>query len=197
MIGEGQTVDQDANSDVARALAAFGAPEMAYRSFSHETLPVADPAQTPTRSVEFPLLLAALPEIEQCSIPQASAPQALPHEVQPPKAPELVKTEVAKIELQAPASEPNRNNSRGDVSQKTESARPAPRPVSSLAATTLAQRRPVPHALKQQAVVPSSGSPPRPRTTLGTVFRSLRAASPTQERRTAAQSGLQDMFNLL
>jgi hypothetical protein len=74
MLPRGVDVEKTGDSDVERAIAAFGVPSMPYRTFRAE--PPAEGAAGISRSTgaEFPLLAAALPETADVPVPARPLP---------------------------------------------------------------------------------------------------------------------------
>ena len=157
------------DADVERAIAAFGAPSMAYRTFRPE--PPTPNATTPSQStaVEFPLLAAAVPEMAGLQS-RASPPSTSIH---------------SPVEDLTP---PSRNAENWPLS--------APTPLSPASAPPVtASPEPVWHGPHARRTAPE---PTVRRTPLAAVFRMLRAEptrrGPPPESRPAL---LEDVFRNL
>ena len=184
-----QALAQDFNPDVDRALVALAASPMLYRSFvtspagpagtgqiaSHMVTPEQSPE--PQRALGFPLLLAALPEIAQLSMPKApplentTPPRVRTQNIQRP-----IQEPVAPMTARAAAT----------------SIRPQPRTPSPVFQSRYEPARPAP-----RQDLPASSASDHSATNLAAVFHGLQTKNSPRRERTEVKSDLQEMFSRL
>jgi hypothetical protein len=180
------------NDDVNRAMAAFAASEIPYRTFAS---PVTPPAQaqhesndaTPgealaaasSRTDAFPLLTAALPEVTQFPMPHPFVPRT--------------------TVLAEPPTPPSSRES--EPSPKPETRSPAPKQIdilavrSSAAFNVPASKTPVANKLKLHITAPNASADRT--TSLAAVFQTLQVTTPVRPDRTGPHSPLQNILKRL
>jgi hypothetical protein len=183
-VSEHGLMSRDPNDDISRAMATVSASAMPYRHF--EDLPpragdvplmgrpdLGDigqgPPNRPVRDpIDFPLLVAAFPEIRHVAVPHGLAAERAGND-----SPE---------HHFVLSVQPNTH-------RQTETLDKIPVPVRPMLAP---RRRLVPDQ-------PATGAAAdgRARTSLGSVFRGLLGTRPSEEKRPAVPSGLQDVFGSL
>jgi hypothetical protein len=192
-------VARDSNSDVNRAMAALAVASMPYRSFADVSPPPVS-GRAVQLAADFPLLLAALPEVVLFSIPNPPAAPPVSHD-RPERLPlafEGTTTEAAGVATIAPAAAPDGcdRQSRDFLVASQQAASLAGQTVS-LPIDPQVRRAAAPAVPKQRPVTMPLVTIHAERTPLGAVFRTLRAAGPDLEQRHESQSQLQNMFDLL
>jgi hypothetical protein len=201
-IGEHPSVTQDPNSDVDRAVAAFGASPMPYRTFGDVPTAPAGPDKAAERVVDFPLLLAALPEVAQLRIPNAlDAGTPKPDNSEKPYAAsfEPVKTRGKAPGTEAPTLVPHKLEVQ--TSPRTaapEQARRIRKRAVESSVNSPVQRDGAPSLTVLHRAAPRFTAAQIHRTPLDEVFRTLGAAAwPWQDKRAEIHTELQNMFRLL
>jgi hypothetical protein len=174
-------------------MAAFAASPMPYRAFgtgavapapaerSINRIAAAEPLNDAGQAAAFPLLVAALPEVTQFSMPHPP-PVEVTESAKPlapgPKSQEAPQT----LGMSAPEM--------SVIAQQTDTFELPSRPAFNVPVSQASVRR----KPKQHTVSPPVNSVQTP---LATMFHILQAASPPRQERTALQSELQSMFRRL
>jgi hypothetical protein len=179
-------------------MAALAVSSMPYRNFV-DVSPPPSSGRTVQLAVDFPLLLAALPEIALFPIPHPPAAPLVPHDRpgNPPLAFELATTEAAGVATIVPAETPDGHRQSCDLPTTSQQAASLAGQTGSFPIDLQVRRDPALRAPKQRPALVSLVTIHAERTPLGAVFRTLRAAGPDIEKRHESQSQLQNMFDLL
>jgi hypothetical protein len=195
-------VARDSSGDVTRAMAVLAASSIPYRSFAETATGAARPDQATRVAGDFPLLMAALPEVARLPMPPAPVAPALvpisPKHIPAATALEPTKADATGVDTRVHPTEPARSNAQSfERTPGSDRFRQFENDTVSLSA-----RPPVRHAAalgfpKQRPAPPPLASINTERTPLGGVFRTLLAAEPNVEKPHEAPSGLQNMFSLL
>jgi len=191
-------VPKDPNSDVDRAMATFTATPMPYHSFANTPAAPVGLDQAALPSGDFPLLVAALPEVTEFPMPH-SADRTIGRE-HPGNRPAAtpMQTETKGPAAHQPAMAPASFKVQTFAAIPTpEQAGLATRPTVPLAVNTRFPQSMAPVVPKQHAVAPLLADTHTQRTPMSAVFRTLLAVGSSHEKRTELPSGLQNLFNLL